>query len=121
MTEKDKVVVARVVCEKCLNTTFKLFRREDDQRNYFLICEKCGKTKEFRVFLIWDAEVDMVKLPKEVLGLVRPITYEKERCEWLTIESNYKCLHKGKCPYLNNKNISCPLKERIEQDEMSSM
>lgn len=66
MSEEDraKVLVARVVCDKCKHDEFKLYRKLSDKVNYFLVCSKCGHTKEFRVFLIWDADVKKTILPK---------------------------------------------------------
>jgi Fe2+ or Zn2+ uptake regulation protein len=54
--------VRTVVCEKCREETFELYRKERDPFNYFLVCMSCGKTKEFRAFAIWDVETSVAPI-----------------------------------------------------------
>lgn len=66
----EKVKVTKVVCDGCKDFgVFALYRKVSDPLNYILECTICKKKKEFRVFLIWDVDVDKMETSKTTTSL----------------------------------------------------
>jgi len=99
--QTEKVVVAEVRCDKCESKTFKLYRKMKDKINFFLVCAECGFTKEFRVFLVWESNVELNPLPEGDTSFYKEL-YDMEsnkcsRCGGSNPPDARKCDKCGNC------------------------